>query len=117
MTFRQAGHILGAAMISVEGPEGTLHFTGDLNGQPVGTGMLVLRDGLAMFNGDSTLPAARNRGVQSSILAERLRYAREAGCDLAVIEAAAGGVSQRNQERSGFRTAYTRVTLERSARR
>jgi GNAT superfamily N-acetyltransferase len=96
--------------------EDALHFTGYLNGQPAGTGMLALRDGLAMFNGDSTLPAARNRGVQSSILAERLRYAREAGCDLAVIEATPGGVSQRNQERAGFRTAYTRVTLERPAR-
>lgn len=89
-----------------------LPFIGYLDGEPAGTGMLTFADGIAFFNGDSTLPAARNRGIQSSILAERLRYASEAGCDLAVIEAAPGGTSQRNQIRAGFRVAYTRVSVE-----
>lgn len=87
-------------------------FIGYLDGEPVGTGMLNILDGAAMFNGDSTLPAARGRGVQSAILAERLRYAAAEGCDLGVIEAAAGGISQRNQLRAGFRIAYTRVGME-----
>lgn len=93
-----------------------LPFIGYLDGEPVGTGMLTFADGIAFFNGDSTLPVARNRGVQSSILAERVRYASAAGCDLAVIEAAPGGTSQRNQLRAGFRVAYTRVSLELPAR-
>lgn len=92
--------------------EDVLHFIGYLDGVPAGTGMLSMGDGLAMLNGDSTLPAARNRGVQTSILGERLRHAAEAGCDLAMIEAAAGGTSFRNQQRAGFRVAYNRVTLE-----
>jgi GNAT superfamily N-acetyltransferase len=92
--------------------EDVLHFIGYLEGEPAGTGMLAMLDGLAGLNGDSTLPAMRNRGVQSSILGERLRYAAEAGCELAVIEAAPGGISFRNQQRAGFRVAYTRVTLE-----
>lgn len=87
-------------------------FIGYLEGEPVGTGMLNLIDGIAMFNGDSTLPSARGRGVQGAVLAERLRYAAAEGCDLAVIEAAPGGTSQRNQLRAGFRIAYTRVCLE-----
>lgn len=87
-------------------------FIGYLEGKPAGTGMLTISDGIAMFNGDSTLPAARNRGVQSALLAERLRYAAAVGCDLGVIEAAPTGGSQRNQLRAGFRIAYTRVTLE-----
>jgi len=90
-----------------------LHFIGYVDGEPAGTGMLVLGEGTALLNGDSTLPALRGRGVQTAILAERLRHASAAGCDLAVIEAAPGGVSMRNQERAGFRVAYTRVTLER----
>ncbi len=90
-----------------------LPFLGYLDGEPAGTGMLVLADGLALFNGDSTLPAHRGRGVQGSLLAERLRHASASGADLAVIEATPGGVSMRNQERAGFRVAYTRVTLER----
>lgn len=90
-----------------------LHFIGYVDGEPAGTGMLVLAGGTALLNGDSTLPAFRGRGVQTAILAERLRHASAAGCDLAVIEAAPGGVSMRNQERAGFRTVYTRVSLER----
>lgn len=93
-----------------------LHFMGYLDGRPAGTGMLTFAEGIAFFNGDSTLPAARNRGVQSSILAERLRHAASLGCDLAVIEAAPGGTSQRNQLRAGFRIAYTRVSLEQPPR-
>ncbi len=87
-------------------------FLGFLDGEPAGTGMLNLVDNVAMFNGDSTLPMARGRGVQSAILAERLRYAAASGCHLAVIEAAPGGTSQRNQLRAGFRIAYTRVCTE-----
>jgi len=91
-----------------------IHLIGYLDGQPAGTGMLYLADGVADFSGDSTLPVMRNRGVQSAILAERLRIASRAGCDLAVIGASPGGTSQRNQERAGFRIAYTRATLIRS---
>jgi hypothetical protein len=90
-----------------------LCFIGYLDGEPAGTGMLVMADGIALFNGDSTLPTLRGRGVQSSILAARLAHASEAGCELAVIEAEPSGVSMRNQQRTGFRIAYTRVTVER----
>jgi len=93
----------------------SLPFIGYMDGEPAGTGMLVIEDGIAMFNGDSTLPAMRGRGVQSALLAHRLAYAREAGCELAVIEASPGGISERNQQRAGFRVAYTRVSLERRA--
>lgn len=92
-----------------------LPFIGYLDGEPAGTGMLTIVDGIAMFNGDATLPAARGRGVQSALLAERLRYASTTGCELGMIEALPGGVSERNQLRAGFRVAYTRVTLEQHA--
>lgn len=97
---------------AIAGRHESRQFIGYLDGEPVGTGMLSFSEGVALFTGDSTLPHARGRGVQTSILAERLRYASVHGCDLAVIEAAAGGTSQRNQERAGFRVAYNRVTLE-----
>jgi len=91
-----------------------LHFIGYLDGEPAGTGMLYIAEGLARFGGDATLPAMRGRGVQSAILAARLRMAARAGCDLAVIGASPGSTSQRNQERAGFRVAYTRVTFVRA---
>ncbi len=106
----EAGFILARAIAL---RTDSLPFIGYLDGEPAGTGMLVIKDGIAMFNGDSTLPAMRGRGVQSALLAHRLHYARKAGCDLAVIEASPGGISERNQQRAGFRVAYTRVSLER----
>lgn len=106
----EADHRLTA---SIAAREDALLFLGYLDGEPAGTGMLCVAGGIARLNGDATLPGMRNRGVQTAILAERLRHASRAGCDLACIEAAPGSTSQRNQERLGFRVAYTRVTLVR----
>jgi GNAT superfamily N-acetyltransferase len=61
------------------------------------------------LGGASTIPELRRRGLQSALLRERLRYAFDHGCDLAVIAAEAGSNSQRNAERKGFRIAYTRT--------
>jgi hypothetical protein len=51
----------------------------------------------------------RRRGLQAALLHERLRYAFDHGCDLAMMVAEAGSESQRNAERRGFRIAYTRT--------
>lgn len=80
-----------------------------IDGEPVGTGSLVIYGGVGWLSGDSTLPQYRRRGVQQAVQRHRLQLARGAGCDLAVTEAAPGGVSQRNMERLGFRIAYTHV--------
>jgi GNAT superfamily N-acetyltransferase len=84
-----------------------------VDGEPVGTGELTVRDGLGWLNADTTLPAFRGRGVQRSLQRARLALAREAGCDLAVTDARPGSASQRNMERLGFRVAYTRVEFVR----
>jgi len=79
------------------------------DGQPAGTGALVIDDGVGWLSGDSTLPRFRCRGVQQAIQHRRLHLARDAGCALAVTEAAPGSGSQRNMERLGFRVVYTHV--------
>ncbi|MDR3686407.1 MAG: hypothetical protein P4L93_05590 [Coriobacteriia bacterium] len=85
---------------------------GRVGGADAGTGALQVRgDGLGWLMSDATLTAHRGRGVQSALLAERLRLAAEAGCELAVTEARPGSISQRNMERLGFRVVYTRVEL------
>jgi hypothetical protein len=43
------------------------------------------------------------------LLHERMRYAFEHGCDLAMMVALPGSQSQRNAERRGFQVAYTRT--------
>ncbi|HLA82254.1 MAG TPA: GNAT family N-acetyltransferase [Thermoleophilia bacterium] len=80
-----------------------------VDGEPAGTGSLVIDEGVGWLSGDATLPRFRRRGIQQLIQRHRLRLAREAGCELAVTEAVPGSGSQRNMERLGFHLAYTHV--------
>jgi GNAT superfamily N-acetyltransferase len=84
-----------------------------IDGKVAGGGTLAIRDGVAGLFGASTLPAFRNRGVQTALLHARLARASGAGCDLAVCLARPGSTSQRNIVRRGFAVLYTRVKFER----
>ena len=78
-------------------------------GRPAGTGALAVVGDVAWLSGDTTLPEFRGRGVQQAVQRYRLQWARDAGCALAVTEAAAGSGSQRNMERLGFRVVYPHI--------
>jgi GNAT superfamily N-acetyltransferase len=84
-----------------------------VDGKIAGGATLALRDGVAGLFGASTLPAFRNRGVQTALVNARLASAAEAKCDLAVSLARPGSTSQRNIVRRGFAVLYTRVKFER----
>jgi GNAT superfamily N-acetyltransferase len=84
-------------------------FLAEVDGQPGAAGVLCIHDGVALFGGSATIPELRRRGLQAALLGERMRYAFEHGCDLAMMVAEAGSESQRNAERKGFRIAYTRT--------
>jgi GNAT superfamily N-acetyltransferase len=101
-TMRQFGALAAAR-------EQTPCFLAELDGEPAAAGSLSIHDGVALFAGAATIPEMRRRGLQSALLEERLRYAFDHGCDLAMMVAEAGGESQRNAERKGFRIAYTRT--------
>jgi GNAT superfamily N-acetyltransferase len=85
-----------------------------VDGAIAGGATLALREGVAGLFGASTLPAFRNRGVQTALLKERLRRAVKEKCDLAVCLAQVGSTSQRNVSRQGFSVLYTRVKFERA---
>lgn len=89
--------------------DGCTCFLAELDGQPGAAGALNIHEGVALFAGASTVPEMRRRGLQSALLQERMRYAADQGCDLAMMVAEAGSESQRNAERQGFRIAYTRT--------
>lgn len=72
-------------------------------------GALILHEGVALFGGAATVPELRRRGLQAALLQQRMHYAAEQKCDLAMMVAEAGSNSQRNAERQGFRVAYTRL--------
>ena len=84
-------------------------FLAEIDGQPGAAGVLSLHEGVALFGGAATLPEMRRCGLQAALLQERMRYALDHGCDLAMMVAEAGSQSQRNAERTGFRIAYTRT--------
>jgi GNAT superfamily N-acetyltransferase len=84
-------------------------FLAEVDGQPGAAGVLCIHDGVALFGGAATIPELRRRGLQAALLEQRMRYAFNQGCDLAMMVAEAGSGSQRNAERQGFRIAYTRT--------
>jgi GNAT superfamily N-acetyltransferase len=86
-------------------------FLAFVDGVVAGGGGVFAGQGVGGLFGASTLPAFRRRGVQSVLLAARLAWAREKGCDLALSLARPGSISHRNIERNGFRVAYTRTKL------
>jgi hypothetical protein len=113
---REAGEfagILGDLMRVAAGRSGDVSFLAERNGRAIATGALSIQDGVALLAGASTIPDARNLGAQRALLASRLRYAEDAGCELAMMAAEPGSASQRNAERAGFRIAYTRIKWRR----
>ena len=97
---------LGAVMAS---REQTVSFLAEIDGEPRAAGALCLHEGVALFAGAATMHEFRGRGLQSALLRERIRYAFEHQCDLAMMGALPGSNSQRNAERNGFQIAYTRT--------
>ncbi len=101
-TILQLGAIMSARQQST-------CFLAEIDGKPGAAGVLSMHDRVALFAGASTVPEMRRRGLQAALLQERMRYASDHGCNIAMMVAVPGSDSQRNAERSGFRIAYTRA--------
>jgi ribosomal protein S18 acetylase RimI-like enzyme len=80
-------------------------------GAVAGAASMRLFEGVAQLCGAATLPAHRRRGVQGTLLSERLRAAEKAGCDVAVVTTQPGSKSQENVQKQGFELLYTRAIL------
>jgi GNAT superfamily N-acetyltransferase len=93
---------------------GIRRYLASLDGAVAGGASLRLDDGIAQLCGAATLPAARRRGVQTTLLHFRLAEARREGCDIAVVTTQPGSKSQENVQRQGFALLYTRAILVRS---
>lgn len=88
---------------------GSYPYLAEIGGKPVATGMLIIFGDVCILAGASTIPEARRRGAQSALLRDRLLFAQEKGCTLAMMGAAPGSQSQRNAQKNGFQIAYTRT--------
>jgi GNAT superfamily N-acetyltransferase len=97
--------------LTMLGAECSISFLAWIDGQAVGGGAVIVRNGLALLAGAATLPPYRNRGVHAALHHARLAHARKSGCDLAAQGAQPGSTSERNAQRRGLRVAYTRALL------
>ena len=68
-------------------------------------------EGVASLTGAGVLPQWRGRGLQLALVEARLGWAVRRGCDLAASAVEAGGASQRNLEKAGFRVAYPKAVM------
>jgi GNAT superfamily N-acetyltransferase len=86
-------------------------FLARIDGSTAGAAGLRVIHGVAQLCGAATLPGFRRRGVQSTLLRERLTWAAGHGSDLAVVTTQPGSRSQHNAQRAGFALLYTRAVL------
>jgi hypothetical protein len=88
---------------------GGFPYLAELDGMPIATGMLFIQGEIAVLAGASTIPEGRNNGAQNALLRDRLKFAAEHGCTLAMMGASPGSQSQKNAQKNGFNIAYTRT--------
>ncbi|HLL14206.1 MAG TPA: hypothetical protein VK388_03940 [Pyrinomonadaceae bacterium] len=103
-----ADQIHDLSLVGVKRP-GASSFMAESEGRAIATGGISICEGVVLMAGASTVPEGRRQGAQLTLLAGRLRFAAERGCDIAMMCAQPGSTSQRNAERHGFRIAYTRI--------
>ena len=83
-----------------------------VDGLPAGGGLLHVDGPIASLAGCATVFTLRGRGCQSALLRYRIERARAMGATLVVSRCRANSTSQRNMERAGLKTAYTKVVWE-----
>ncbi len=82
-------------------------------GERVGFGALFVSGGIGWIGLESTRPTHRGQGIQTALIATRLRAAAELGCRLISVETADDtpekpNPSTHNLARMGFQVAYKR---------
>jgi ribosomal protein S18 acetylase RimI-like enzyme len=105
--------VLDAVFSAMMRTRGFRRYLARVDGEPAGGAGMRLDHGVAQLCGAATRPAFRRRGIQSALFGRRLRDAREAGCDLAVVTTEPGSKSQANATAQGFVLLYTRAVLVR----
>jgi len=90
------------------------HYLALANGTPIAGAALYTHDDTAWFGLAATLPHARGRGAQSTLLVKRIHDAFDAGCTWVTADTLAEtlqspNTSLRNMRRLGFEIAYERA--------
>ena len=108
--------VIEEVIADMAGAEGLVRWLAHRGGEPAGAGSMRLdRDGVAQLCGAATLVPHRRRGVQTSLLSQRLTYAAERGCDIAIVMTMPGSKSCENVMKQGFELLYARAVLVKDA--
>jgi MOSC domain-containing protein YiiM/ribosomal protein S18 acetylase RimI-like enzyme len=83
-------------------------FVAYLGDEPVGAGSLHTHHGVGWMSAGSVVAEARGRGVQRRLITARVRRAAELRCEVVGASAVAGGASEANLRKLGFRQIATR---------
>ncbi len=105
---------LEAVFNDTQSVAGMTKYFATLDGVVAGGASMRVADGVAQLSGASTLPDHRRRGVQTALLAVRLREAA-GSCDVAVVTTEPGSKSQENVQRQGFELLYARAVMVKAA--
>lgn len=118
--FRSGGRdvsILRALAHSATARSDTMLFSATSNGELVGTAAMAVIDvdncKVALLFMDSCLEHARGKGVHKAMLLERMRVAKDIGCDMAIAAAREGSGSARNIQRAGLSKVFMCKTYAR----
>ena len=84
-------------------------FLGRADGAPAAAAVLYLRDGFGYLADATTDPAYRRRGLQTTLLAHRLRHAAEQGASYVSSGATFLSSSHRNMVRAGMTLQFVRA--------
>lgn len=74
------GEAAGQAVAALNGRDGWHQFMSFDGAEPAGTGILFVHEGYGWLDMGATLPDHRGRRSQQAVLAERIRFAANAGC-------------------------------------
>ncbi|MCA9291281.1 MAG: GNAT family N-acetyltransferase, partial [Phycisphaerales bacterium] len=110
--FRPPGPEAFAALIRRVIADDSCHcLIASIDGTDAGVaGVTVYKHSGCLIAG-TTLEAHRRRGVQTALIIERLRIARDAGCTHICVGSSPTVATGRNAIRLGFVPAYTKATL------
>jgi len=86
-----------------------------IDGEPAGTGLLWLTPGVAGLYSGSVLPAFRGRGIQSAVIAERVRLGLLRRRRIFTSQTEGDDPSAHNLHDMGFRTLYRAAYFTRPA--
>lgn len=93
---------------------GVIPFAAYIDGQLAAGGTIAIHDGICDLGVTSTLPDYRGQGLQKILIKKRLRYALQAGAEIATVTTEPGSISDLNVQKMGFKIAYTRIKFSKS---